>query len=51
MESAGLRVVRDVDRAPFRDAVQPIYSDPEFATPDAQELIERIRAVRGEETT
>jgi len=45
IESSGVEVVRDVDRDAFRERTLPIYSDPEFADPAVQDLIQRIRAV------
>lgn len=48
MEASGLRVVRDVDASPFREKVEPMYQDPEFRSPEAQELIARITALAQE---
>ena len=45
IEGSGVEVVRDPDREAFRARTAPMYEDPEFATPEVQELIGRIRAV------
>jgi tripartite ATP-independent transporter DctP family solute receptor len=44
MEAAGLEIVRQLDPEPFREKVQALYEEPEFTTPEARRLIERIRA-------
>jgi tripartite ATP-independent transporter DctP family solute receptor len=50
MDEAGLQVVRDVDAGAFREVVEPMYHDPEFRAPEAQELIARIVALAGKQT-
>lgn len=47
MEAAGLKVVRHVDAEAFRERVLPMYRDPEYRSPEVQELIARIVALAG----
>jgi tripartite ATP-independent transporter DctP family solute receptor len=47
IEEAGVEVVRDVDRDAFRARTEPIYGDDEYADPEIQNVIRRIRAVGG----
>lgn len=44
MRKAGLNIVTDVDRAAFRERVQPVYALPEFSTPRMLALIASARA-------
>lgn len=43
-EAAGVKLIRDIDRKPFEDAMAAIYSKAQ-RNPDAAALIERIRKV------
>jgi tripartite ATP-independent transporter DctP family solute receptor len=45
IEAAGVTVLRDVDKEAFRARAAPMYEDPEYATPEIRDLVERIRAV------
>lgn len=47
MEAAGLEIVRELDPEPFRERVKALYGDPEFTSPDARRLIDRIREQGG----
>jgi tripartite ATP-independent transporter DctP family solute receptor len=43
MEKAGLVVVRDVDKEPFRERTLPLYDDPDYSSPEVRDLVRRIR--------
>jgi tripartite ATP-independent transporter DctP family solute receptor len=44
MTKAGLRVVRDVDKEAFQKKAAAMYQDPEYQSPELQDLIRRILA-------
>lgn len=46
MEKSGIKIVRDVDKNAFREKAQAIYNDEKFRTPEFQDLIKRIQAVK-----
>jgi tripartite ATP-independent transporter DctP family solute receptor len=46
MRDAGLRIVAEVDRGPFRARVQPVYALPEFQTAPMRHLLTAVRAQR-----
>jgi len=45
IEKAGVTVVTDVDKEPFRERTAPMYDDPDYATPEMRDLVRRIREV------
>jgi tripartite ATP-independent transporter DctP family solute receptor len=44
MRKAGLDIRTEIDRAPFREKVQPVYALPEYTTPRMLALIGAVRA-------
>ena len=48
MAKAGLVIVRDVDKEPFRERTLPLYDDPDYSSPEIRDLVRRIRET-GEE--
>jgi tripartite ATP-independent transporter DctP family solute receptor len=48
MAKAGLVIVRDVDKEPFRERTLPLYDDPDYSSPEIRDLVRRIREA-GEE--
>ncbi len=45
VEAAGVKVVKDIDKQPFIDAMKPVY-DKYVTTPEAKDLVARIQATK-----
>ena len=43
VEAAGAQIVRDIDKAPFIAAMEPVYAK-YVTTPELQDLVARIKA-------